>query len=262
MKTKSKHLIVLAILVVLASAFFTWRYQAVQAAGPPPQFAIVLDSSGSTLSPCPSLLGLTTLVFDNKKISDGSSLSVLLTGDKKTANEPKLFSSFKIPVSTQIMEGGRQAQKEKNNLLNDLNDKCQQLQKTNTTAVFLGIKRALEIVQFKGCDGGISPCQIFIQTDGEENAEKWIKHALKGKKSNTSPPPKINNQGIDIIFCGQSETVGQTSKHKQITKSRSASQVVRQQQVWLSLFTHPKQVQFLPFCPKAKKPTPTQAKTE
>ena len=65
--------------------------------------------------------------------------------------------------------------------------------------------------------------------------------------------PLIDNTGIDIVFYGLSQTVGEREmadgRGGQFTRERDSRRAERLRDGWLSVFTDPGRVTFEPFCP-------------
>jgi hypothetical protein len=126
--------------------------------------------------------------------------------------------------------------------LHDLDQACRQAaQPTEASPVFLGVKRAVELLKER-CQAGAG-CALLVNTDGEERAENSIKAAINGdRRARSRFPAPIENAGIRISFCGLASTVGSvrtsTGGH-QYSPARDPARADRIRDVWTSLFTEP-----------------------
>ncbi len=219
---------------------------------------IILDRSGSTTNQCASLVGMAEKSLSLSSINKGSMLVVIGTGDEAHRFEPVLLGSFPIPHSSRIIEGKSKIEKAKRDLLAAIADLCEQVTPSNDSPIALSIKRGIAQLRSFGCKN-TDTCYITIQTDGLETLEPYMVNALRSKqpkKKRTAPVEKLDNTGIDIEFCGISQTVGNKlskGKGKRSPKSRSAfSNTI--EDAWKQTFVQPERVRFTPFCPKAELP--------
>lgn len=212
---------------------------------------IVYDVSDSRLRDCECLKMQVEQWQSTENINSQSTITLFATGDRDTADEPRLIGKYKAQVRQPMIEGRRKATQAKENLLISLKTECEKVQATKRTPLYLAIKRALEDLRAKGCNPD-SNCQLQIISDGEEESEKAIRLAIEGKQSKDLLPSKLDNEGIKVTFIGIAETNGK------VTRRRSAQQADRLQQVWKVLFTHPDEVSFQPNCAK---PQPTASPT-
>lgn len=238
MKTK---IITLFLFIAFSIVFVAWRYNESKKAGPPAKILVIMDRSTSTLDNCESLSGLVHSSYSFPGVRKGSTITVLASGDRQTANEPVFIAQYEVPTSGQVIEGGHKAREKKLALLTDLQAKCKAQKATQNTPIYLSLKRGLEQLRSLGCtkDG---LCHLLVFTDGDETSDPWLKQALRSKKSLASDPPiKINAQGIKIVFCGLSSTQDKRKK-------RTIRQTEIIKQAWQAIFENNKPV-FQPFCP-------------
>lgn len=242
--------IVLGIAACFAILIFA-RRQFASIAISTPHHAVVVDSSESFGSRCEDVQRITHQIAENAPASRGSDLAVLLTGDRSTANEPRLLGVVAIPFARRVIEGRRAVARQKEDLEAKVRDLCLESKTTNLSPLFMAAKRGLEHLRGSGCKGP-SKCEMYFATDGEENVEARIKHAIEDDAAGfDSLPEPLENDGIDITVCGFSETRGTPVDghgEKRLTKPHDGRRVDRLRNVWSRLFTQPERVKFMPFC--------------
>ena len=252
---KTIVLISLAVLTTLGATGAGLYYYRSEMNAPVPNGVQIRDRSHSVGSDCTCTTALARHALKERGLVKGSMLTFITTGDQPTANEPVLVADYDVPASRTAIEGRNATAQKQQEILADLHTKCEQLPITNRSPIVLAAKRAVERLRASGCRPG-SGCFVAIQSDGEETTEPIFKQLLGGrsKSRETSASPLIDNDGIDIVFYGLSETKGEEmtsgSRVQQITKTRDSGGVERLRAVWLSLFAHPERIIFEPFCPK------------
>jgi hypothetical protein len=215
-----------------------------------------MDPSLSHPEGCDSLLGLADQVLHTDGISRDSKLTVLVLGDASTANEPWQLGRYSIPVMRRALEGKASNQQGLDELLGDIRRKCGAIHRTNVSPIFLGVKQAVADLSAHGCKES-SHCRIFVDSDLEENVETSIKEGLnrtRNAKLLLSSP--IENNGIEISFCGLAVTAGRALRPsgKEVLRAvpRDPGRDDRLPQVWRSIFTRPDLVRFEPYCPQRR----------
>ena len=241
------------LLVFLASAgFVAWRVYAVHTYEAP-QFEIVKDPSASHEGGCESLAGLTGQALETNAAGPGSTVTVLVLGDQSTAGQPWRMGTYSVPTIRKVLEGRSAKLRQQEQILQDVSGKCQALRQTTVSPIFLGVTQAIADLRARGCSAS-SHCDLFVDTDLEENVEPVLKKALSkkdGEKWNSLP--RLGNSGIDVLFCGVAVTNGRvhdtSEKREWKFVRRDSSEVHRMQEVWRSLFAEPATVHFEPYCP-------------
>jgi hypothetical protein len=196
------------ILFCLASTGFVgWRVHTAKSQDAP-QFELVEDPSISHPNGCESVLGLAEQAFHTEGASSRSTLTILVIGDETTANEPWQLGRYSIPKSRKVIEGRTANARRQQDLLRDIWNKCQTVRRTTISPIFLGVKQAIADLRAQGCSQ-TSHCQVFVDSDLEENVETSIKKSLNivGGGTRILPLP-IDNDGIDVAFCGLAVTAG------------------------------------------------------
>ncbi len=220
---------------------------------PTPHSLVLYDRSGSAQGTCQSVASLSLNAMKLTQMQKGSTVTVVVTGDELTANEPVTLGSYLVPISDKAFEGKDAAVQKQNVILAEINNKCSEFSAAKKSPVFLALKGSVEQLRSLGCDEKAG-CVLFVKSDLQENAEPEIKAAMSGSTAALTKLPKpIDNRGINVRICGIAETQGLVKDNdgasRRMTKSRSAlaSDLVRQ--VWASLFIDPANVSFSSFCP-------------
>jgi hypothetical protein len=217
-------------------------------------FGLVEDPSLSHSEGCESLLGLAEKALSTDGISPDSTLTVLVIGDETTANEPWQLGMYSIPMTRKALEGRTANSRRQQAVLHDIWSKCQTVHRTTISPIFLGVKQAVADLRAQGCKE-TSHCQLLVNSDLEENVEKSIKKRLnRTTDENHILPSPVENEGIDVAFCGLAVTAGRSvdSSTRGLRKAppRTPGREDRLREIWQSLFTNPAVVRFEPYCPK------------
>jgi hypothetical protein len=243
-----KHILTATVIVGAGTGFAHWRIQAARQ-NVLTHEAILLDKSDSFLNNIESRLGLVDLALRQSPLSRGAMLTIMITGDLHSQDEPRAIGEYEIPATHRVFDGKNAIVQKREEILADLRGQLQDLS-AQRSPIFLAVKRGIEVLRSNGCISS-SECRLFVQTDGEENAEVSLKNAIASKDDAKSLSGVLHNEGITIAFCGLSETAGRPDKRGNPPPVHDAIRVNRIQKVWLSLFTEPESVSFAPFCPKA-----------
>lgn len=232
--------------------FVAWRVNAVQNREIR-HFAVVEDPSH--VGGCDSLLGLAEQVLQAKDASSGSTLTLLVLGDRTTASEPWRMGMYSIPTIRRVLEGRSAKLRREKEILADISAKCQSLRRTTISPIFMGVTQGVADLRAHGCKP-ISRCRLFVDSDLEENVDSTLRARLNGNEGQKSiSQPRIDNSGIDVAFCGVAVTHGrihdsaENGGRKFLT--RDSNRETRIQEVWRSLFTKPAAVRFEPYCPNS-----------
>ena len=220
----------------LSAGFVGWRIHALRNQTTP-HFEIVADFSLSHAQGCESLAGLAERALHGEGVSPGSTLTVLVLGDGATANEPWQLGRYSIPRTGKVLEGRTANLRRQQNVLHDIWNKCQTVRRTTISPIFLGVKQAIADLRAQGCSG-TSHCELFVDSDLEENVETAIKKSLNNPSGGTPIlPSPINIDGIDVTFCGLAVTAGRIvdPSGREIRKAspRNSRRDDRLRQIWL-----------------------------
>jgi len=135
-----------------------------------------------------------------------------------------------------------------------IRNKCQAIHPTTISPIFLGVKEAMSALRARGC-GRTSDCTLFVVSDLEENVEISIKKSLnRTTDEGRALPPPIENEGIDVSFCGLAVTTGRFGdslpRGYREESPRTPAREDRLREIWRSRFTSRGTVSFEPYCPK------------
>jgi hypothetical protein len=238
-----KSTLVYSVLCVASTLLIGWRIHAIHNRETE-HFEIVEDLSLSHPNGCESLLGLSERVLRSDGVSPESTLAILVVGDAATANEPWQLGRYVIPSARKVIEGRKGSLTQQQRVLRDISDKCRMARRTNVSPVFLAVKQAVADLRAQGCKE-TSRCQLFVDSDLEENAEGSIKKNLDNLHYHKDAFPHIDNTGIAVEFCGLAEV------HRTNTSTvlRSSAREDHLRQLWRSLFIKRETIGFGPFCP-------------
>jgi hypothetical protein len=156
-------------------------------------------------------------------------------------------------MTHKAIEGRNAIMRRRQDLLQDVAGKCRSIRRTNISPIFLGIKQALADLHSRGCDGK-SHCQLFVDSDLEENVETSIvKRAESGYRRTPILPNLLDNSGIAVSFCGFAATasrVADASGRKiRGASSRGPERDDRLTAAWKEMFSETEDVAFDPYCP-------------
>jgi hypothetical protein len=226
-----------------------WRVHALQTLSTS-HFEIVGDVSLSHLGVCESMQGLAEQVLYTQHLSPGSTLTVLVNGDRATANEPSELGSYAVPIKRIVLEGRSVSTRRQQEVLLDLRSKCRSTRRTTISPIFIATKQALADLRAQGCREA-AHCKLFVDSDLEENVEPSIENRLRSAKAVATLATTLDNNGIDVTFCGLAVTTGRIFNSSGKETPRDGSHDDRLREVWLSAFAESQRVTFEPFCPKS-----------
>jgi hypothetical protein len=237
---------------VFCAGFVGWRTY-VRANHATSHFEIVVDASLSHADGCESLVGLAEQSLKANGASQDATLTILVLGDTSTANEPWRMGQYSFPVTNKVIEGKTASTRRQAELFSDIQSKCEAIRRTSVSPIFLGVKQAVADLRAHGCTAA-SHCRVFVDSDLGENTEISIKEALnRARNTKLALPTPLDNQGIEVSFCGLAVTAGRivspSGKEIQRALPRDQGHDDRLQQVWRSLFTQPNLIKFEPYCP-------------
>jgi hypothetical protein len=231
--------------------FVGWRVHAVKTQVTP-HFEIVEDFSLSHAQGCDSLVGLAERVLNTQSVSRNSTLTVLAVGDQTTADEPWRLARYSIPTDDKVLEGRAEKLRRQQDILRDLRNRCRAARRTTISPIFLGVKQAVADLRAQGCKPN-SRCELFVDSDLEENVEPSIKKSLNAGDDRHFSLPAIDNAGIDVTFCGLAVRAGRIVEPSGREIRRAFSPISghedRLPEIWQSLFTRKEAVRFEPYCP-------------
>jgi len=234
-----------------STGFVGWRLYAVRTQATP-HYEILEDPSLSHVQDCEAMVALAERAV-HADVTANSTLTILVVGDQSTANEPWRLARYPIPTTRKAIEGRNAILRRQQDLLLDVLRKCRTIHRTTISPIFLGIKQALADLRAQGCDG-TSHCQLFVDSDLEENVETSIfKRAEAIDRRTPIPPRLLDNNGIAVSFCGFTATVSHLtdSSGREIRRAsaRGPERDDRLTAAWKSMFSETEGVAFDPYCP-------------
>lgn len=248
----------LAVLTVVI-VFGAWRYSEYRHASAPLQGALLRDRSDSNLGGCDGLAAMAKEVLDTTNFQAGSSIAVMATGDDMSAGEPVLLDTIEVPVTTKVIEGRAKNLEQRKALIEQVRSRCRESGQTERSPIYMGIRRAVEYLRAKGCDGR-SSCVLYVQSDLEELSERGIRELINTPAPTKKVggveqiPARIDNSGINVRICGLAETSGSKAApgggRRPLTPPRDARRADRVLEIWSQVFTDQQRVSFNPLCPK------------
>jgi hypothetical protein len=245
-----KAMVILVVILLMSTAFGFWRHRVSTDMQPVAQIAIMRDTSSSEPSDCEQILSITKRVLSLPETVPGSTINLFATGNRTTANEPKLIGTFQVPVIRRVIEGQRHFARQREELLLNVKNRCAAADVTDVSPIFQAIKRGVEQLQNSG--SASDPKFLFILTDGEETADSKLKRALAQSPGDAMKlPSPIRNGNVHVVFCGMAETIGFATagnKSRQMSRPRDPKRADRLREVWSNLFTNPELVRFEPYC--------------
>jgi hypothetical protein len=244
-----RNLLYTGIICCAFLGFVGWRVHVSQVR-PVPDFVVIEDPSSSHATGCESLLGLTQRAMRGT-VRKGSNLTILVLGDAATSNEPRELGLYPIPTSDRVMEGLRAIREREEQVLDDVQNKCQSIRHTTVSPIFLGVEQGVADLRAQGCKR-YSGCILFMDTDLQENQDRLFLKMLRGDRGVAFAQP-IDNTGIGIEICGVAVTAGPATDRTNgvilSAQPRSPERDEELRRAWLSVFTEPQTITFEPYCP-------------
>jgi len=221
----------------------------------PAHMTIARDRSDSILSDCGCTEALMSKALGAPNMGLGSTVTVIASGDETTADEPVLVAAFDVPTTRNVIEGRNGKNRKQEALLPELRTKCEALPVTKRSPIALLIRRGIERLRHSGCGPATIGCAVWVQTDGEETADVQLRKLFDGRRQSkqNAAGPLIDNDGVDIVFYGLSQTIGErefgSGYRLRLTPERNIRRADILRQGWLAAFNDPSRVKFEPFCP-------------
>jgi len=215
---------------------------------------LIHDPSLSHPDGCSAVIGLAERAFGTDALSSRSTLTMLAVGDESSAYQPKLVAKYAVPKNRKAIEGRSATITRRQQLLSDLRMKCESLRPTLISPISLGLKQGIAQLRALGCKDNFD-CHLYINSDGEENADSSIRRALDGSRGKSQTlPAALDNKGIHVVFCGLAVRAGRivdpSGREIRRTPPHDPGRDDRLRSTWTSLFAEPQLVSFEPYCPQ------------
>ena len=252
----SKPTVLVLLALVMVAAIALWRVRAMRS-DPVNHRAILHDPSISYTGGCELAVGSAEQMLRGPGVSTRSKLILLVLGDGATANEPRELGKYDLPISRKVIEGRKANERQQAALLREISKTCNSVRPTSISPIFMGVRQAIADLRAEGCTE-VSHCVLQVDSDLEENVEAGIKSSLDRARKRNPLPAALDNDGIDVTFCGYAATAGRitdpTGREVRKFTGRNPAREDRMQQIWRSLFMSPERVKFEPYCPKPSNP--------
>jgi hypothetical protein len=252
----------LAAAILCVVAVVAWRLDVRRHALPAAHSLIAYDRSAATLCGCDALVARAKKELESEDLGQGSTLTIILSGDESTADEPVLLGTYAVPTIRKAMEGRHTLGDKQKLILDDVRSRCQQKAQTQRSPIFLTIRRGLERLHAAGCDGRVE-CHLVALTDLEERSERHIRQFLdrqprtdrkvSGALGEGQLPAPLDNNGVAVFIVGVSNTIGRSNttsgQTHALTITRDSGRADRIKEVWERLFANTQRLFFDPLCP-------------
>jgi hypothetical protein len=184
---------------------------------------------------CDGMVGAISDALSNLPRGRDSRAFLISLGGFATRFEPQLEVDLALPRrATGPVRGRGDA-----TILETFTKKCHALTPANGGAIFRAVRIGLAEVESRCAGAPDCQAKLFVATDGEENIAIDAYIALEGSGKNTAVKRLVNDlPGLQTVFCGYvSTSEGGVARTNDALLDR-----------WRSLFTHPENVQFQPYC--------------
>lgn len=175
-------------------------------------------------------------------------LAVYATGERATAGEPIRLGVVAKDRQPKLLEQtGDEAEKR---FLRELGKLCRQVEQQAESPIFQAVSAVVRTLPQDQCALPGNTCQVWVRTDGIEESDSAVMALLRPKRTRASrrrahvaaQPARINNRGIDVVFCGLSERrVARRSR-------RRPPSIAQVQAAFIREFTRPERVGFDTSC--------------
>jgi hypothetical protein len=124
---------------------------------------------------------------------------------------------------------------------------CGEVEHKRRSPILRAVRRALEhLGQYRNREPE-AELKLLVKSDLEENVDRLP----RDRRSTSDRSNELDNNGIDVLLCGYSETTGSANGRVTVPPARSA-RADHLRATWMSAFADPSRVKLDPFCPKFK----------
>ena len=173
-------------------------------------------------------------------VAGSAGLEILLfaTGDRSSADQPRLVHTLRSEGATRFLEGAAEEQEAIAHQVEGLVAACRGLEETRVSPVFTAVHGAAAQLAGAGCSAP-HRCELWVRTDGLEEEDEAIVARLDGSERPTET--RINNGEIAVTLCGLAARSVRPSarRYPGITEVRGA---------WSAEFSRPGTVRYAPAC--------------
>lgn len=204
------------------------------------ELTAVLDRSDSMEDGCSRLIAV---VDKHLPTGQRTSLTVLGTGDRDSADEPILIFAVELGRSRRVLEGKKGDAARRKQLLRDMQAACVSAGTAKRSPVLLALVRAVHHMRSRKC-GGENRCEVVVISDGEESVDKRLQRGAKLLKE-----PAADNNNVGVTFYGFAQTKGQLDGGRASTRNRTPRDAKWLEDIWRSTCSDPGRVSFEPIAP-------------
>jgi len=167
---------------------------------------------------------------------------VFATGDRSTGGEPIMRGSVARERQVKLVEH-RDGDADRGRVLGEIDKLCAAVEPKSESPVFQTVGSVVKAMPATECQAPGTHCRVWIRTDGIETDDPVVSAALRSAVSVRAERyrPRIDNAGIDVVFCGLSER--KLGKHGPRPPSLAVIEAAFRRE-----FTHPERVRFEPTC--------------
>lgn len=180
------------------------------------------------------------------------------TGDRTTGDQPPRIHGFSRAKTTFRVEGQRAGAlaTERTAILKAADDACQAEATRMESPILAGIVGARAALAAIPCDDGRTTCRLVVRTDGLEERDPQVMARLHGKAVGGAASPRVENEHLDVLFCGLADRAVRGS-------SRPLPGIVAVAEAFRAEVSHPDRVRFGTLCAStSQKPTTDAAPLE
>ena len=171
MTNDGKLAVASVVAVGLFGGFVAWRGNESAHLPKPAHLALVVDASESMRTDCDTDLRIITGAIKSMTVKNGSSLTIIRTGDRSSNLEPQLVFEEPIPVAASgPLAGHTKAKADMDTFLAHTRAGCEAIPKTVTSPIIKAVRRGLAHLKSLGCVQG-SGCLLVLHSDLQDNDE-------------------------------------------------------------------------------------------
>lgn len=230
-----------ALFLILLGGLVGWHYHTAFDSN----VVSIIDPSASITQNCLGIVDIS--VLSRPELRDRSRLTLLAMGRGVHDTEPKVLLNRPFPMRPNKVIGKDEKgfEREWESFRKAVQDACEGTGVTDQSPILSAVRAAVSHLRSQKCTAN-GKCFLVMKTDLEEDVEPSLKAAvgliLKGKPAElpVELARSIDNAGINIEFCGISETSPRRDRLRANPDALS--------RLWRNIFTHSQLVSIKPFC--------------
>jgi len=176
-------------------------------------------------------------------------LTVFATGDAKSGGEPvRLGVVTKERQPALLEQSGNTADQR---FLGDLDRLCKSAPPSDDSPIFQAVASVVRAFSPNECKELGHTCRLWVRTDGLEESDPQVMASLRHRprrygerrqNDHSRLPPRIDNQAVQVVFCGLSERTVARSRRSRLPSVADVERAFR------SEFTRPDRVELQTIC--------------